>query len=56
MAIGSILRKSLYGLLWSLWWVVLKCFDKLNPFKRRFHVDPQGNLDRQSQLQLRRKP
>ena len=46
MAIGSILMRSLNGLLYSLWWVVLKCFDKFNPLKRRFHLDPQSNLDK----------
>ena len=46
MAIGSILRRSLNALLYSLWWVVLKYFDKLHPLKRRFHLDPQDNLDK----------
>ena len=52
MAIGYILRRSLNALLYSLWWVVLKYFDKLHPLKRRFHLDPQGNLEKQSQLHL----
>lgn len=46
MAIGHILRRGLVGLLWLLWCVFLKCFYKLHQFKQRFHVDPQGNLNK----------
>lgn len=46
MAIGHILGRGLVGLLWLLWCVFLKCFYKLHQFKQRFHVDPQGNLNK----------